>query len=92
MIQRKVPERDRGNYKGLIDARRGQWRGEWGEGIKDLPFGCSVSFRGKNWVVAGFDTQDEVTTVRLVDRLCTTELLMIDPAELRKTTASSWLH
>ena len=84
MIQRPVPPNQRANYQALISQRRGTGT------IKDLPFGCSVSFRGRNYTVAGYDETLEVTTLRLIDRACTTELLMVPPEDVTKTTGSKW--
>ena len=41
-------------------------------------------------LVGGYDETLEVTTLRLVDRLCTTEVAMVPPEEVTKTTASKW--
>ncbi len=76
----------RATYKGLISSRSGT-----GE-ITDLPFGCSVSFRGRNWTVGGYDEIEGVKTLRLVDRLCTTEISLIPPEEVTKVTGSQWLR
>ena len=84
MIQRPIPNSAKANYQALIATRRGTGS------IKDLPFGCSVSCRGRNWIVGGYDETLGVTTLRLVDRLCTVELLMVPPEEVSKTTASKW--
>ena len=84
MIQRPIPPNTRATYQALISQRRGTGS------IKDLPFGCSVSYRGRNFIVAGYDTTIDVTTLRLVNRDCTQELLMIPPEEVTKTTGSKW--
>lgn len=84
MIQRPIPTSAKANYQALIATRRGTGS------IKDLPFGCSVSCRGRNWIVGGYDETLGVTTLRLVDRLCTVELSMVSPQEVTKNTGSPW--
>ena len=85
MMTRGVPKKDRANYAALISTRRGT------DGpVKDLPWGCAVTFGGKNWTVAGFDEVDGKTFVRVVDRLLTRELSMIRPEDLSKTTSSPY--
>lgn len=90
MLQRAIPPNRRADYQTLIHARRGEWKGDWGTGVKDLPFGCAVSFRGRNWTVGGYDTEGESTTLRLVNRDCSTELALVDPDEVTKATGSKW--
>ena len=85
MNQRNIPKQVRSDYQGLISSRRGTGP------LKEWPFGCSVSFRGRNYIVGGFDGHEDdetPTTIRLVDRLCTVELREVAPEELTKTTAS----
>lgn len=88
MIHRSIPVNRRADYQALISTRRGSWKGDWGTGIEGLPFGCAVSCRGRNWVVGGYDTTLDVMTLRLVNRDCSTELSMVPPEEVIKTTGS----
>ena len=57
--------------------------------MKGLPFGCSVSYRGRNFLVGGFDEEESGTRVRLVDRMLTVELLDVDPKDLTKNTQAA---
>lgn len=84
MIQCNVPENRRADYQALISQRRGTGT------LSDLPFGCSVSYRGRNWIVGGYDTTMDVTTLRLVNRLCSVELSMVPAQEVTKNTGSQW--
>ncbi len=75
----------RANIQGLISSRRGTGP------LKDWPFGCAGSYRGRHYIVSGFDGQDKDDSgplrVRLVDRLCTTELREVLPDDLVKAVA-----
>ncbi len=81
----KIPPNRRATYQALIHTRNGTGP------LKELPFGCAVSFRNRNYTVAGFDGEGSDLTVRLVDRLIHTEVSGVMPEELTKTTASPWL-
>jgi hypothetical protein len=87
MNNRPIKKKERANYHALLNVRKGTWKGEWGTGLKDLPFGCAVSFAGRNYTVAGYDTVEDQTFVRLVDQHMTRELSMVKPEEVTKTTA-----
>ncbi len=91
MNQRGIPKQVRADMQGLIAFRRGTGP------LKEWPFGSSVSYRGRNYVVSGFDggEGDEDTPgpiqVRLVNRVCTVELRGVNPDDLTKTTApAAW--
>ena len=65
--------------------------------MKDWPFGCAVSYRGRNYIVAGFDGGEEdkdtpgPVQVRLVNRICTVELRGVDPEDLTQAVApAAW--
>lgn len=87
MNQRGVPKQVRATYQAKIAFHHGTGP------LKDWPWGSSVSYRGRNYIVSGFDggEGDEDTPgpiqVRLVNRLCSVELRGVDPEDLTKTVA-----
>lgn len=84
MYQRAVPPNMRATYQALIHKNQGTGT------IKDLPFGCAVSFQGRNWTVGGYDEILDVTTLRLVNRDCSIELSLVPADQVVKATASQW--
>lgn len=87
MNNRPIEKKERANYQALLHTRRGTWKGIWGTGLENLPFGCAVSFAGRNYTVAGYDTVEGKTFVRLVDQHMTRELSMVREEDVTKTTA-----
>ncbi len=87
MNNRPIKAKERANYQAFLDHRRGQWKGDWGTGLENLPIGCAVSFGGRNYSIAGYDTVDGKTFVRLVDQHMTREVTMVKEQDVTKTTA-----
>ncbi len=88
MNQRNIPKKIKATYQAKISFHRGTGP------LKEWPWGSATFYRGRPYIVAGFDGGEEDNPgpimVRLVDRMLRVELRDVDPADLEKPAAPAW--